>query len=138
MYRFLGYLLGRHIVGSSNKAHRLSWSGIQDSTDTKVTKLVQTPLCFENIKTFYISMKNFPVMQMLEAQTNLCKDIDDLLLREISVWTILDSLFLLGDHVIKISIITVIHHYTQILLAIFFGGKNAMEPHNIGMKAAFK
>mgnify|MGYP001602344013 FL=1 len=68
----------------------------------KVAKLY--PMCFseENVLTFEISMKNFPIVDMLDCKANLREPFEDFLFRKV--------LLLLLQIVLQVSPICIIHN----------------------------
>ena len=96
---------------------------LKNSCNTEITKLDNALLCHEHILALDVSVQNLSVMHMLHAQTNLSKPIQNLGLRKVSPFLVLDSLG-------QITTIGIVHHDAEVT---FFGFVGFAESHNVGM-----
>ena len=72
-----------HLEWSSTSCLRNRPGEAQDARDPKVAKLDVPVLGDENILWLDVSMNDFVVMAVFEAEANLCEDIQNFVLREI-------------------------------------------------------
>lgn len=84
---------------------------LQHSCNAKVSNLYLAVLGHENILSFQIPVQNFPIMNVLDCESNLNKPVENLTFRE----QFLDFLLILNLF-IHVSSIRIIHNDAQELL----------------------
>jgi hypothetical protein len=94
---------------------------LQHPSDTKVAQFYHAGLGNKDILALYVSVKNFAVMHMLHAQTNLSEPIEDLSLCKVSTPLLLDQLR-------KIATIGKVHNDAQVS---FFGFVHFAESDDV-------